>query len=492
MALPLPGEGDVSKEAIDFEAEDNAILGEAKKLLGTARQVDEVAFTDFKMRTGERVVLTGLKNRTDLNGQAGVVFDMQDDMFHVLVDTTQERCSVHGRNLEHTSVFTSMEQKRGWLHCVPFGKVKITRNGLHPSGYGLRKWFFVIRDGFLYQYASQNLEKIFFHPKRVFPIDGTTLRILDESFLHVVPEKGSTFAFTISSSKWNGGPLILSASSEQERREWMDSVNLAGHVSFSAALEGDKFIRRLAESREKAYQNIAAAKESTSKHVEEIARVRKNSQIKKLQVEDAVHSSLAASKHSDAVLNEVKEKEKEQEKVLALLNETEGKYRSVVEHREKTRRMHVERKLSLERIHQQLDDLQDQKRSSQAKLEELEAQIKRLEPVNLAAIDELAVEAERKDYLDRQNADLEEALETLEKAIEKIDRESRTRFKETFDQINSNITGHAASKTKDQTARNADKTRCWRYGCQAGNHTGYDANKRWPAKPEPFDKHPNK
>lgn len=83
------------------------------------------------------------------------------------------------------------------------------------------------------------------------------------------------------------------------------------------------------------------------------------------------------------------------------------------------------------------DDAETQ--AFQAKLEELEAQIKRLEPVNLAAIDELAVESERKEYLDRQNADLEEALETLEKAIEKIDRESRTRFKETFDQINSNI-----------------------------------------------------
>jgi len=83
------------------------------------------------------------------------------------------------------------------------------------------------------------------------------------------------------------------------------------------------------------------------------------------------------------------------------------------------------------------DDAETQ--AFQAKLEELEAQIKRLEPVNLAAIDELAVESERKEYLDSQNADLEEALETLEKAIEKIDRESRTRFKETFDQINSNI-----------------------------------------------------
>lgn len=92
-------------------------------------------------------------------------------------------------------------------------------------------------------------------------------------------------------------------------------------------------------------------------------------------------------------------------------------------------------------VNQLLAELPDdaETQAFQAQLESLEEQIRKLEPVNLAAIDELAVESERKEYLDRQNADLEEALETLEKAIEKIDRESRTRFKETFDQINSQI-----------------------------------------------------
>ncbi|MEH6466253.1 MAG: chromosome segregation protein SMC, partial [Porticoccus sp.] len=60
----------------------------------------------------------------------------------------------------------------------------------------------------------------------------------------------------------------------------------------------------------------------------------------------------------------------------------------------------------------------------------------RLGPINLAAIDEFKVESERKEYLDAQNAELEDALETLESAIRKIDRETRTRFKETFDRIN--------------------------------------------------------
>ncbi len=72
----------------------------------------------------------------------------------------------------------------------------------------------------------------------------------------------------------------------------------------------------------------------------------------------------------------------------------------------------------------------------QSRHEDLEAKIKRLEPVNLAAIQEYAEQSERKNYLDAQLNDLTTALETLENAIKKIDRETRTRFKETFDKVN--------------------------------------------------------
>ncbi|MCH8478122.1 MAG: AAA family ATPase, partial [Wenzhouxiangella sp.] len=72
-------------------------------------------------------------------------------------------------------------------------------------------------------------------------------------------------------------------------------------------------------------------------------------------------------------------------------------------------------------------------------LEKLEEKLRRLEPVNLAAIEEAETEAERKAYLDRQHEDQEEALATLEKAIERIDRESRTKFRETFERVNKNM-----------------------------------------------------
>ena len=70
---------------------------------------------------------------------------------------------------------------------------------------------------------------------------------------------------------------------------------------------------------------------------------------------------------------------------------------------------------------------------------DFDAKLRRLEPVNLAAISEHAEAAQRKEYLDAQDADLNSALETLEEAIRKIDRETRGRFKDTFDRVNSGV-----------------------------------------------------
>ena len=72
-------------------------------------------------------------------------------------------------------------------------------------------------------------------------------------------------------------------------------------------------------------------------------------------------------------------------------------------------------------------------------LERIEKRIQRLGAINLAAIDEFAEQSERKAYLDTQFKDLSDALETLEAAIRKIDRETRSRFKETFDKANLGI-----------------------------------------------------
>jgi chromosome segregation protein len=77
--------------------------------------------------------------------------------------------------------------------------------------------------------------------------------------------------------------------------------------------------------------------------------------------------------------------------------------------------------------------------SWEAQLEETKGKVERLGQVNLAAIGEYKEQSERKEYLDRQCKDLTDALETLESAMRKIDRETRTRFQDTFDKVNAGL-----------------------------------------------------
>lgn len=72
----------------------------------------------------------------------------------------------------------------------------------------------------------------------------------------------------------------------------------------------------------------------------------------------------------------------------------------------------------------------------EAELEEKREAIQKIGAVNLVAITEAEELRERKEYLDTENDDLEEALRMLEKAIKEIDDETRTRFMETFNAVN--------------------------------------------------------
>jgi len=108
----------------------------------------------------------------------------------------------------------------------------------------------------------------------------------------------------------------------------------------------------------------------------------------------------------------------------------------------------LRRQAMLEKIHetgcafpQLFDEMPEQADEVrwQQELETIENRIKRLGPINLAAINEYEQQSERKRYLDEQDADLNEALGTLTSVIAKIDRETRARFKETFDKVNAGL-----------------------------------------------------
>ena len=77
-------------------------------------------------------------------------------------------------------------------------------------------------------------------------------------------------------------------------------------------------------------------------------------------------------------------------------------------------------------------DLQD-------RLAEIQAKIIRLGAINLAAPEEIAQESKRKEELDIQYEDLTQALDKLSGAIKTIDAETKTRFQDSFDAINSRM-----------------------------------------------------
>ena len=73
------------------------------------------------------------------------------------------------------------------------------------------------------------------------------------------------------------------------------------------------------------------------------------------------------------------------------------------------------------------------------KLVDIEAKIIKLGAINLAAPDEIAEESARKQELDEQYADLTEALDKLTAAIKKIDDETKTIFKDSFNAVNTRL-----------------------------------------------------
>ena len=66
----------------------------------------------------------------------------------------------------------------------------------------------------------------------------------------------------------------------------------------------------------------------------------------------------------------------------------------------------------------------------------IESSISRIGPINLAAAEEYKIEEARKTEIESQFTELEKALTTLQNAIKKIDLESKTKFKDTLDQLN--------------------------------------------------------
>jgi len=162
----------------------------------------------------------------------------------------------------------------------------------------------------------------------------------------------------------------------------------------------------------------------------------------RVQVEGELHAAKVASEELDAVLRDRETQrsgiEERVEAARAAMDDTRLAAQQV-----RVRRETVAEQLSATGF--ELADLLAQLAPEasvetwDSQLEETRAKIERLGQVNLAAIGEFKEQSERKEYLDRQCKDLTDALETLESAMRKIDRETRTRFQDTFDRVNAGL-----------------------------------------------------
>ncbi len=200
------------------------------------------------------------------------------------------------------------------------------------------------------------------------------------------------------------------ASQVQRSKERMETLTQQLEESDSPLESMRRELSEILEQRLEVEKELAAAKARVDENEHTIRNLEKQRNEKQEQL-NSVRETLmqnrlkseGASVKRDGILEQLKESKFELDSVLANLPED----------------------LDLE--------------TCERELEKIGNRIQRLGPINLAAIDEYQTQSERKVYLDKQNEDLEKALATLHNAIRKIDKETRTRFKDTFDKINGGL-----------------------------------------------------
>ena len=105
---------------------------------------------------------------------------------------------------------------------------------------------------------------------------------------------------------------------------------------------------------------------------------------------------------------------------------------------EHIKKLMIEQNVLVEKLAEILPETIDQEHLSRL-LEQCQNRIKRLGAINLVAIEEYKLQQERKAFLDLQHDEVIDALDSLEQAMQKIDKETRARFKQTFDTVNESL-----------------------------------------------------
>jgi len=153
----------------------------------------------------------------------------------------------------------------------------------------------------------------------------------------------------------------------------------------------------------------------------------------------SVRQSVESVEHNLRELEAKRSNTEEQtEQVRAGLSQVKMEWQALEVRRTSLREQLEKESFNLEEILQELPE-DATETAWEAELTRMSSRIQRLGAINLAAIEEYEIQSERKQYLDAQDEDLESALSILQNAIRKIDKETRTRFKETFDHVNGKL-----------------------------------------------------
>lgn len=193
-------------------------------------------------------------------------------------------------------------------------------------------------------------------------------------------------------------------------------------------------VTRIAELEKKLQQTLAPL-DAEKKQLEQL---RSN----KDRLEADLKTQRQAQEEIEAVIAQLSEEQVRIQRALDMQKEALDKIRFELQE-SKVRQQTVNEQLKeidadAEQVLKNLTDQADEQ-SWKRKVDDLTAQVERLGTINLTAIEEYKSQSERMNFLNEQHADLMEALQTLDQAISKIDKESRLRFKETFDKINSGL-----------------------------------------------------
>jgi chromosome segregation protein len=197
-------------------------------------------------------------------------------------------------------------------------------------------------------------------------------------------------------------------------------------------------LQQLSQRRDELQMSLENAEEPLLRQAEQLNQ--------KLEERSQVEKELSAARQGlETVDGQLREQEQQRHKAEQLVQERRDRLNQArLQSQEVTvRRRTLEEQLNegglnVEELFRDMPEEANEARWHD-KVETLANRIQRLGPINLAAIDEYQEQSERLKYLEEQHTDITSSLETLENAIRKIDRETRTRFKETFDKVNSGI-----------------------------------------------------